>query len=100
LLLILTKNNVRKFLKKDPIELKFLNLNTTFDVENPILGFVLPDDSDKSIIEKVMNNDIFNNIQIKYIQFKTQDEMIKYNTDKNNKEKRYLMVLFLKIIMI
>ena len=77
-----------------------MNLNTTFDVENPILGFVLPDDSDQSIIEKVMNNDIFNNIQIKYIQFKTQDEMIKYNTDKNNKEKRYLMVLFLKIIMI
>ena len=100
MLLILTKNNVRKFLKKDPIELKFLNLNTTFDVENPILGFVLPDDSDQSIIEKVMNNDIFNNIQIKYIQFKTQDEMIKYNTDKNNKEKKYLMVLFLKIIMI
>jgi ABC-type multidrug transport system ATPase subunit len=79
---------------KDPTELVYLNKYITFDIEKPLLGFVLPDGSDQSIIEKVMDNDIFNNTQIKPIKFKTQNEMIKYGTDMNNKEQLFGGIIF------
>lgn len=71
-----------------------MNEYVTFDIKKPILGFVLPDDSDQSIIENIIHNDIFNNTQIEYIQFKTQDEMIKYNTNINNKEQLFCGIIF------
>jgi len=71
-----------------------LNEYVTFDIKKPILGFVLPDDSDQSIIEKIIHNDISNNTQVKNIQFKTQDEMIKYSTDINNKEQLFCGIIF------
>ena len=88
------KEESKTLLTENPTKLKALNEYTTFDIEKPLLGFVLPDESNQSIIEKVMNNDIFNNTQIKSIQFKTQDEMIKYTTDVNNKEQLFGGIIF------
>jgi ABC-type multidrug transport system ATPase subunit len=62
--------------------------------ESPILGFVLPDGSDNSIIEKVMDNDIFKGTNIEPRQFKSQDEMIKFNSDMNNNKKLMGGVVF------
>ncbi|OUM60292.1 hypothetical protein PIROE2DRAFT_13975, partial [Piromyces sp. E2] len=79
---------------ENPTNLVLLNEYISFNTEKPVLGFVLPEGSDQSIIEKIMNNNIFNNTQIKAIQFKTEEEMVSYNTNLTNTEQIIGGVIF------
>jgi len=49
--------------------------------ENTI-GFILPENNNEEIIKRIMNGPILNNYQS--IRFNNEDELIKYNEDKNN----------------
>ncbi|KAL6621558.1 hypothetical protein U3516DRAFT_745543 [Neocallimastix sp. 'constans'] len=83
---ILMKTNRKQYLQKDSTELVFLilKIDTWFCITK----------SDQSIIKKVMDSAIFNNTQIKSIQFETQDEIIKYNIDINNNNKLFGGIIF------
>jgi len=80
------KTNRKQYLQKDSTELVFLilKIDTWFCITK----------SDQSIIKKVMDSAIFNNTQIKSIQFETQDEIIKYNIDINNNNKLFGGIIF------
>ncbi|OUM63933.1 hypothetical protein PIROE2DRAFT_20607 [Piromyces sp. E2] len=81
------KDGPQKFEGTKPTELKPLSELVNINIDNPVLGFVLPEGSNEGIIPKVMENYIFNGTQIKPITFKNQDEMVKFNTEVSNKEK-------------
>ena len=83
---ILNKDKDGQIDGQNPTELTPIIKNVNFDTKKPLLGFVLPDGSDESIIQKIMDNYIFENSKIKPFQFKNEEEMIDYNKDLSNNE--------------
>ncbi|ORX36199.1 P-loop containing nucleoside triphosphate hydrolase protein [Piromyces finnis] len=65
----------------------------SYDYQYSVVGFVLPEENDGSIIPEIVgtiNNDFFNSTSyIKPMQFKNQEEMVKYKTDKDKDESSY-----------
>jgi len=79
----LNKNNENEsnvLAAQEPTELVSLDSYFADNVygENPIIGFILPEGNDGSIIQSIMDNEIFKNSTIKSMQFKNQDEMTNY----------------------
>jgi len=79
---------------QSPTELMPIIHTEMFDFENQLLGFVLPEGSDDSIIQRVMNNYIFENSKIKPMPFKNEQEMIEYKKDLSKEEKLIGGIIF------
>jgi len=57
----------------------------TYMEKDPAIGFVLPDNNkDEGIVNKIMQNNIFKQTQIKPVIFNNQDDMAKYSDDYHN----------------
>jgi len=79
---------------QNPTELTPIIKNFNLNDEEPILGFVLPGGSDERIISKVMSNYIFENTNAKPMKFDSQEALVSYNENNNNKEKLFGGIIF------
>jgi len=82
-------SETKKYNPVGPTETLDLNIvfsaGSTFFPDNSAIGFILPPNNpDKNIINKVMENDIFLNSKIQPIHFNNTNQMTDYNNDYHN----------------
>jgi len=71
---------------KNTTELTPLSDIVLFNKETPFLGFVLPEGSDESIIQKIMDSYDLKENKIKPKKIKSEDDMLKFKSGPNNTE--------------
>jgi len=60
-------------------------LKSTYGSTIPTIGYILPENNkDETIINKIKNNEIFQNAPLQFINFENQDKMNEFNNDYRN----------------